>query len=120
MKKELTMGGNIRLARRASGMSGAFVADKLHISAAAYRRYERDETTPPSTVVLKLADLYGISADAVMRGDDKGATAPRPSPQSPARPSTRPLVVDLAPGQVLRIEINASVWPGSSGDERDD
>jgi len=116
MKKESTMGANIRLARRASGMSGAFVADKLHISAAAYRRYERDETTPPSTVVLKLADLYGISADAVMRGDGEGSAALK----SPPQPPSRPLVVDLAPGQVLRIEINASVWPGSSGDERDD
>jgi hypothetical protein len=51
-----------------------------------------------------------------MRGDGEGSAALK----SPPQPPSRPLVVDLAPGQVLRIEINASVWPGSSGDERDD
>jgi transcriptional regulator with XRE-family HTH domain len=81
-------------------MTGLVVSEKLGISAPAYRRYERDEVVPPATIILQLADLYGVPTDVILRGG--GGVLARPS-------SAETVEVDLGEGQTIRIEINARI-----------
>tara|TARA_Y100000310_G_scaffold170624_1_gene170772 strand:- start:2895 stop:3212 length:318 start_codon:yes stop_codon:yes gene_type:complete len=67
MGKQLDLGTSLRQTRQAVGWTGNAVAQKLGISAAAYRRYERGEVDPSASTVLQLSDIYGRTLDAVTK-----------------------------------------------------
>jgi transcriptional regulator with XRE-family HTH domain len=89
-------------------MTGLAVAEKLGISAPAYRRYERDEVVPPATIIVQLADIYGIPTDAILRGGGRVPAGPG---------SAETIEVDLGEGQTIRIKVNARTRLAGSRDD---
>ena len=56
----------MRLLRLELGMSQSDVGEFLGIVQTVYSRYERGHNTIPLELLLKLCDLYGVSADYIL------------------------------------------------------
>jgi transcriptional regulator with XRE-family HTH domain len=95
---EMTVGTALRLARKNAGMTGDDVADHLELSTGAYRRYERDEVSPQASIILQLADIYGITTDTLLRGATDASDTPR-----------QVVEMQVGQGQTVSITINAQV-----------
>ena len=54
---------NLRLLRKARGLRQQELADQLGISLRAYQYYERNEREPQLSVLVRIADYFGISLD---------------------------------------------------------
>lgn len=54
---------NLLELRKARKLSRQTVADAVRISAKTYERYENAEREPTASVLLALADFYGVSLD---------------------------------------------------------
>mgnify|MGYP000081826723 CR=1 FL=1 len=54
---------NLLELRKAKKLSRQAVADAVRISAKSYERYENAEREPVASVLLALADFYGVSLD---------------------------------------------------------
>lgn len=65
---DITLGASLKQARDAHRLKGKEVAEKLGMSSPAYLRYERGEVDPSGKTLLKLAEVYGCSLDALMKG----------------------------------------------------
>ncbi len=61
------IGGRIRQARQAAGLSLRALGDKAGVSAMAISKYERDEMTPGSDVLLRLARSLGVRVEFFFR-----------------------------------------------------
>ena len=73
MGEKIDLGTSLRRTREKAGWTGEAVAKKLNLSPAAYRRYERNEVDPGASPILKLAEVYDCSVDAlVMHGGEGG------------------------------------------------
>lgn len=55
-------------ARRDAGLSYAGAADRIGCSEGAIRRYERGERQPSLTVLVHLAEIYGVEPAALLGG----------------------------------------------------
>ncbi len=56
----------MRQLRKELGMSQSDVGEFLGIVQTVYSRYERGQNTIPLELLLKLCDLYGVSADYIL------------------------------------------------------
>lgn len=73
---------NIIMLRNINGYSQEEVAEKVGVSRQAYAKWERGETVPDVERCLKIAELYGITLDALVKFKDKvGNTALTPGPK---------------------------------------
>lgn len=61
------IGGRIKQARSAAGLSQRDLAEMAGISAMAISKYERDETTPSSDVLLSLGKALGVRVEYFFR-----------------------------------------------------
>lgn len=59
----MTFSENLRLLRKAHGLKQQELADQLGISLRAYQYYERNEREPQLSVLVRIADYFGISLD---------------------------------------------------------
>ena len=59
----MTFSENLRLLRKAHGLKQQELADQLGISLRAYQYYERNQPDPQLTVLVRIADYFGISLD---------------------------------------------------------
>lgn len=66
MKQE-TLGGMIASLRREHGMTQAELAAKMNITDKAVSKWERDISCPDINSLPKLAELFGVSVDELMR-----------------------------------------------------
>ena len=64
-----TLGSFISALRRAQGLTQQEVADRLAVSNKAVSRWERDEAMPDITLLPAIADLFGVTADELLRGE---------------------------------------------------
>ena len=64
-----TLGSFIAALRRANGLTQRELADKLNVSDKAVSRWERDETLPDLSLIPELADIFGVTADEILRGE---------------------------------------------------
>lgn len=55
--------------RKQKGYSQESLAEKLDVSRQAISRWENGETTPDMSVLIKLCEVYSISADYLIRDD---------------------------------------------------
>ena len=53
----MTIGLCLREARKNAELSVDAIAEKLDVSSAAYRRYERDEVSPQASIILRLVEM---------------------------------------------------------------
>jgi len=66
----MQVGDNIRLLRKAVGMSQAKLADKLYVTPQAVSRWENNETEPDLETLQKLADIFNVSVEEIICGGD--------------------------------------------------
>ena len=69
-----TMGSFISALRRAAGMTQRELGERLFVSDKTVSRWERDECTPELALIPVIADLFGVTADELLRGERNGAT----------------------------------------------
>lgn len=65
----MSLGNNLFQARKKTGLSQEFVAEKLGISRQTVSKWETDETVPDSYQSKKLARLYNLSLDELIEFD---------------------------------------------------
>ena len=54
---------NLKICRKRSHMSQEVVAVNCKIASGTYRRYEKDLREPTASLMVKLADFYGVTLD---------------------------------------------------------
>ncbi len=64
-----TMGSFIAVLRKANGMTQRELAEKLNVSDKAVSRWERDECAPDLSLIPVIADIFGVTADELLRGE---------------------------------------------------
>lgn len=73
---------NISMLRDINGYSQEEVAEKIGISRQAYAKWEKGETVPDVERCQKLAELYGVTIDALLNFSQKvGTTTVLPAPK---------------------------------------
>ena len=64
-----TIGKFISALRRAGGMTQRELGDKLFVSDKTVSRWECDECTPELSLIPAIAEIFGITADELLRGE---------------------------------------------------
>ncbi len=64
-----TIGAFIAVLRKAAGMTQRELAEKLNVSDKTVSRWERDECAPDLSLIPMIADMFGITADELLRGE---------------------------------------------------
>ncbi len=64
-----TIGKFISALRRAQGMTQKELADRLFVSDKTVSRWECDESTPELSLIPVIAEIFGITADELLRGE---------------------------------------------------
>ncbi len=74
-----TIGKFISALRKANGMTQKELGEKLFVSDKTVSRWECDECMPELSLIPSIAEIFGITADELLRGErnnpDRGATA---------------------------------------------
>lgn len=71
----------ILLLRKRQGLSQEALAEQLHVSRQAVSRWEMGTALPDAANLLQLSDLFGVTADYLLREELDGPTdAPPPQP----------------------------------------
>ena len=71
MEKE-TFGGMVAALRREKGMTQAEVAQKMGVTDKAVSKWERDLSFPDVNTLPKLAELFGVTVDELLRAKAEG------------------------------------------------
>ena len=114
----MTLGERISALRTARGLSQSELAEALEVSRQSVSKWETDASVPDLDRLVKLAELFGVSLDQLVRGEappsgeggspEPGAEPASASPPPPPRGST-PLTVRTAAGLLL-LFLGALVW----------
>ena len=67
----MMLGQKLKEARIESGLSQENVAEKINVSRQTISNWENEKTYPDIISVIKLSDLYSISLDTLLKGDQK-------------------------------------------------
>ena len=62
----MTFSENLLYLRKAKGLKQQEVADALEISLRAYRYYESGEREPQVSLLVRMADFFGVSLDELV------------------------------------------------------
>lgn len=84
-----TLGSFLAALRKANGMTQRELAEKLGVSDKAVSRWERDECAPDLTLIPIISEIFGITADELLRGQRATPTSP-PATTAPEK-TTRQL-----------------------------
>lgn len=72
---------NITELRIQNNMTQMELAEKLNYSDKTISKWERAESTPDISVLVELADLFGVSLDYLAKGENAGTTVSKPKIQ---------------------------------------
>ena len=67
----MELGKKLRQARQEAGLTQEQAAERLFVSRQTISNWENEKTYPDITSVVRLSDLYSISLDELLKGDDK-------------------------------------------------
>lgn len=106
------LGERIRQARLSAGLSQRAAAERVGVSAMAISKYERNETTPSSRVLMSLARAFGVQVEYFFRSTEVELKSLefRKHPQLPAKQQQR--VLADAREQVERWLVLEELMPG--------
>ena len=68
--KGRTLGERMRILRKERRLSQANVASKIGVSASAVGMYEQNRRTPDNETLLKLCEVFGVTADSILGNDE--------------------------------------------------
>ena len=77
---ENTVGKFIASLRKAAGMTQRELGEKLFVSDKTVSRWECGECEPELSLIPAIADIFGITADELLRGKRTERSSPAPSP----------------------------------------
>lgn len=79
-----TIGAFIAALRKASGLTQRELAEKLNVSDKAVSRWEREESLPDLSLIPAIAEIFGVTADELLRGEraKQGESQPRAEEKS--------------------------------------
>ncbi len=80
-----TIGAFIAVLRKANGLTQRQLAEMLNVSDKAISRWERDEALPDLTMIPVLADIFGVTADELLRGQRNINDTPPPQAQEKSK-----------------------------------
>ena len=100
----MTLAEKILSLRTQRGMSQDDLAEKLEVSRQSVSKWETAQSTPDLDKIIKLADLFGVSVDQLVREGE------RPQPPEPPQPQTVYVErrQELSPLQKLGVVMEAS------------
>ena len=100
----MTLAEKILSLRTQRGMSQDDLAEKLEVSRQSVSKWETAQSTPDLDKIIKLADLFGVSVDQLVRDGE------RPQPPEPSPPQTVYVErrQELSPLQKLGVVMEAS------------
>ena len=100
----MTLAEKILSLRTERGMSQDDLAEKLDVSRQSVSKWETAQSTPDLDKIIKLADLFGVSVDQLVREGE------RPQPPEPSLPQTVYVErrQELSPLQKLGVVMEAS------------
>ena len=75
----MTLGENIVRLRTQKNWSQGDLADALEISRQSVSKWETDASIPELDKLLKLSELFGVTLDELVRGEDVPKTEPVPA-----------------------------------------
>lgn len=87
-----TFGTTLAELRRSNGLTQLDLADKLGVTDKAVSKWERDLALPEVENLIKLSDLFGVSLDVLLRGEEFAAveTVEKSAPKSEFKPEPIP------------------------------
>lgn len=65
------LGERLLALRKQNGLTQAEVADTLGLSLSAHNRYEYGKREPTASVLIRMADLYGVTIDYLVGRTDE-------------------------------------------------
>lgn len=85
----MTLADKILELRTGRGLSQGDLAEELEVSRQSVSKWETGQSVPELDKLIKLADLFGVSVDALVREGETPRSAPRP-PGADAPPAAEP------------------------------
>lgn len=67
----MEIGEQLKRARNQAELTQEQVADEIHVSRQTISNWENQKSYPDIASVILLSDLYGLSLDALLKGDDR-------------------------------------------------
>jgi len=91
----MTLGQTIAHLRKARNLSQDELADLLGVSRQSVSKWETDASVPELDKLIRLSDMFGVTLDALIRGEEPEpapapVTAPAEAPTIPAEPAFPP------------------------------
>ena len=83
-----TLAENLAYYRKKNNFTQAQLGDLLHVSAQAISKWENGQAEPGLDMILKLAEIYGITTDQLLSahaGEEQAAPALSPAPVAPQK-----------------------------------
>lgn len=79
-----SIGSFIAALRKAGGLTQRELAEKLNVSDKAVSRWEREESLPDLSLIPAIAEIFGVTADELLRGERRkeGESLPRAGEKS--------------------------------------
>ena len=72
----MDLGTTITRLRTQRGLSQGDLAEALEVSRQSVSKWETDASVPELEKLLKLSELFGVTLDALVRGEDGGTFCP--------------------------------------------
>ena len=94
----MSLGSKLAEERRRNNMTQEQLAERLGVSRQAVSRWESDTAYPETDKIVRMAALFGVSCDYLLR-EDAASAAPEPSPA----PGTVTRLLRQAAGQRVRL-----------------
>lgn len=86
----MTLGENITALRTKAGLSQGDLADALEVSRQSVSKWETDASTPELDKLLRLAELFGVTLDELVKGKPLQAAAPAPDAEPASQAASAP------------------------------
>lgn len=105
-----TMGSFIAALRRAKSMTQRELAERLNVSDKAISRWERDESAPDLSLIPVIAEIFGVTADELLRGERADPAAGNPASTAEKRErEIRRLAASVRSGFYIQSIVSAGV-----------
>lgn len=105
---EKMLGARIAAMRKGKGWTQEELGEKLGLSAQAVSKWENDQSAPDISLLLPLAHLFGVSADALLGEEKPTVTYLAPEGRDIDSMMLR-IIVDSAEGDHIRVNLPLGV-----------
>lgn len=98
IEMDIKIGNRIRECRKSQHLTQETLAAILHVHQTAISQWEKGKTEPDMSNILKMAEMFSVSAEYLM-----GATEGRTTQDSAPREEVIDIIATLSPEEVQRV-----------------